>query len=71
MALGDRNPLSGTGESSTKHGKDEAKDKAEEGHRDKGRTGADRPAGGSSSRLGSSVDPQDPVDPQSPHLPPA
>jgi len=68
----DRNPPSGTGESITTPGEEIAKkDGNEPGHHEKGSTGADRPAGGSSSRLGSSVDPQDPVDPQSPHLPPA
>ena len=34
-------------------------------------TGADRPAGGSTGRDSTRINPQDPVDPKSPKLPPA
>ncbi len=69
MAQDDRNPPPGTGENLTTPGEEVAKDQTEPGHHDAEGTGKDRPAGRSSARLGTSVDPQDPVDPQSPHLP--
>lgn len=69
MALDDRNPPAGSGESITTPGEEVSKGEQEPGHHKKERTGADRPGGGSSSRSASSVDPHDPVDPQSPNLP--
>ncbi|MCI0444430.1 hypothetical protein L0152_14625 [bacterium] len=46
-------------------------DGKEPGRRDKGQTGAGRPAGESDARDSTSINPQNPVDPESPKLPPA
>ncbi|MDQ6747558.1 MAG: hypothetical protein M3010_05560 [Candidatus Dormibacteraeota bacterium] len=43
----------------------------EPGRHDKGTSGADRPAGGSTARDATGVNPQEPIDPESPNLPPA
>ncbi|HEY7912148.1 MAG TPA: hypothetical protein VIG62_09585 [Blastocatellia bacterium] len=45
----------------------------ESGRHEKGQTGADRPAGGSTARDSTRVNPDDsnPIDPSSPKLPPA
>jgi len=43
----------------------------EEGRHDTGKTGADRPSGGSTGRDSTRVNPQDPIDPKSPKMPPA
>jgi hypothetical protein len=43
----------------------------EPGRHDKGETGAGRPAGGSTGRDSTSINPQDPIDPNSPNMPPA
>lgn len=46
-------------------------DGKEAGRHDAGTTGADRPAGASTARDATSINPQDPIDPASPKLPPA
>jgi hypothetical protein len=43
----------------------------EPGRHETGTTGAGRPAGESTARDSTRVDPQDPIDPESPKLPPA
>lgn len=69
MALDDRNPPPGTGQSINKSGEELSKEENEPGHHGLGGSGKDRPAGGSTARAGTSVDPQEPVDPASPKLP--
>lgn len=46
-------------------------DGKEPGRHDKGDTGEGRPAGGSTARDSTRINPQDPIDPDSPNLPPA
>lgn len=46
-------------------------DGKEPGRHDKGETGQGRPAGGSTARDSTSINPQDPIDPDSPNMPPA
>jgi hypothetical protein len=48
-------------------------DGTEPGRHEKGETGADRPAGGSTARDSTGINPEDrnPIDPDSPNLPPA
>ena len=43
----------------------------EPGRHDKGESGAGRPAGGSTARDSTRINPQDPIDPDSPNMPPA
>jgi len=67
----DRFPPPGIGESTTRRGEDIAKSEHEEGSVDLGKDEAGRPAGGSTARMGTGVDPKDPVDPTSPNLRPS
>ncbi len=66
----DRFPPPGTGESTTRRGEDIAKSEEEPGSVDLGEDDAGRPAGGSTARMKTGIDPQDPVDPKSPNIPP-
>ncbi len=66
----DRFPPPGTGESMTKRGEDIAKENDEPGRTELEDTGAGRPAGGSTGRMKSSIDPPDPADEDSPNVPP-
>ncbi len=56
----------------TRKGEDIIKEEGKEpGRYDTEETGAGRPAGKSTARDSTSINPQDPVDPKSPKLPPA
>ncbi len=66
----DRFPPPGTGESMSKRGEDTAKENHEEGRTEMEDTGAGRPAGGSTARMKTSIDPQDPKHSDSPKNPP-
>ena len=46
-------------------------DGKEPGRHDKGEAGEGRPAGGSTARDSTQINPQDPIDPDSPNMPPA
>lgn len=47
------------------------RDGKEPGRHDKEESGEGRPAGGSTARDSTSINPQDPIDPDSPNMPPA
>lgn len=59
-------------EPGTRKGED-VKDKEgkESGRQDEGATGNKRPAGTSTARDSTKINPQDPIDPDSPNMPPA
>ncbi|HEV7642455.1 MAG TPA: hypothetical protein VGO50_00810 [Pyrinomonadaceae bacterium] len=57
----------------TNKGEENAASENEPGRYDKGEAGADRPAGGTTARNSTSINPEDaePIHPDSPNLPPA
>lgn len=59
----DKSPSPGTSESKTARGEDIAKGHTEPGSVDLGKDEHGRPAGGSTARFATGIDPQDPVDP--------
>jgi hypothetical protein len=72
VIVGERDlyPPPGTDESISERGEERAKKHHEPGRIDLGKDDQGRPAGGSSSRMKTGIDPQDPADPNSPSIPP-
>ncbi len=66
---GQKTPPPGTGESINTSGEENAKSEAEPGGVDQGtHPESGRPAGGSTQRKKTGIDPQEPIDPESPNL---
>jgi hypothetical protein len=68
----DNNPPEPDHHPGTRKGEEIVEEEGKEpGRKDTGTTGADRPAGESTARDSTRINPQDPIDPESPKMPPA